>query len=212
MLFVQNHNALRVNTAVDWTGLRHIRCLTVSEYSRRYLSGRAGFAEVAVVPPGVDLGVFRPASEKRHRVCYMPRKWPGLAERLREWVRHDVEWLAIDGRPEAETAAILAASTVFLNLGRGEGFGLPALEAMASGCVTCGFAGEGTSDFATPENGFWAGEGDVEGCLAALQAAIAAAADQQAAERLAAAGLATAQRYALPVFGDRMADYFRALL
>lgn len=212
VLFVQNHNALRTNTTVDWTQLRHIRCLTVSEYSRRHLLEQAGFREVAVVAPGVDLDAFRPAAVKRHRIAYMPRKWPGLAEWLQARVRSHVEWLAIDGLGETETAAALAASSIFLNLGRGEGFGLPPLEAMAAGCVVCGFGGEGTTDFATAGNGFWAEEGDLKGCAGAIDAAVAAFADAGRIAALLEAGRRTAGRYALPVFEQRLADYVRALL
>lgn len=212
VLFVQNHNALRSNTAIDWTALRHIRCLTVSEYARRHLLEREGFREAAVVAPGIDLSIFRPAARKRHRIAYMPRKWPTLIDPIRAASRSDVEWLPIDRRSEAATAAILAESTIFLNLGRAEGLGLPPLEAMASGCVVCGFAGEGTTDFATVENGFWCAEGDVDGCARAVDAAVAAVADPVRVARLVQAGLSTAQRYALPVFEDRMAAYFTALL
>jgi glycosyltransferase involved in cell wall biosynthesis len=156
--------------------------------------------------------VFRPAGTKRHRIAYMPRKWPGLAERLRAEIRQPVEWLPIDGCTEAETAGILAGSSVFLNLGRVEGFGLPPLEAMAAGCVVCGFAGEGTTDFATPENGFWAAENDMGGCLRAIDHALAAFRDPGLVGRYVTAGLQTAERFALPVFEDRVAEYFRALL
>lgn len=211
VIFVQNHNAIALNKDVDWVGLRHIRCLTVSEYSRRHLCEVSRFETVDVVPPGVDLELFRPAVARHPRVAFMPRKWPGLAETLRRRAGAAVEWLAIDGRSEAETAAVLASSAVFLNLGRGEGFGLPALEAMAAGCLMCGFAGQGTTDFATPDNGFWAGEGDVDGCARALEAALAALAEGRA-DRWIAAGIATAGRYALPVFEERMAAYFRAMI
>jgi glycosyltransferase involved in cell wall biosynthesis len=42
---------------------------------------------------------------------------------------------------EAETASVLRESAVFLSLNEREGFGLPPLEAMASGCVVVGFHG-----------------------------------------------------------------------
>ena len=85
-------------------------------------------------------GELRPPGPRRHRIAYMPRKWPGLAEGLRAMVAAPVEWFPIDGLGEAETAAALAATTVFLTPGRGEGFGLPPGEAMAAGCVACGEA------------------------------------------------------------------------
>ncbi|MEQ8397298.1 glycosyltransferase family 4 protein [Thalassobaculum sp.] len=212
VLFIQNHNALRFNGSIDWVKLRHIRCLTVSNYSRRVLLEQAGFREAHVVSPGVDLSVFRPAPRKRHRIAYMPRKWPGAVDQLKGHVRRTIEWLPIDGCSEAETAAILAESTIFLNLGRGEGLGLPPLEAMAAGCVLCGFASQGTTDFASTENGFWVDEGDGPGCIQAINAAVAAFDDQERVARLIQAGMATAQRYSLPLFEERMAAYFRALL
>jgi|OM-RGC.v1.006693259 hypothetical protein len=212
VLFIQNHNALRSNNTVDFTTLRHIRCLTVSNYSRRVLLEREGFREAAVVSPGVDLTVFRPAPRKQHRIAYMPRKWRSAADQLRGHVRHTIDWLPIDGCSEAETAAILAESTIFLNLGRGEGLGLPPLEAMAAGCVVCGFAGQGTTDFASADNGFWSAEGDGAGCIQAINAAVAAFDDPERVAQLIQAGLATAQRYSLPVFEERMAAYFRTLL
>lgn len=213
VLFVQNHNAVGLDRRVDWNRLTHIRCLTVSDFSRRYLLEQAGFSTVDVVSPGVDTAVFRPGEgPRRQRIAYMPRKWPGLAERLQEHVTGAIEWLPIDGASEAETAEILAGSTIFLNLGRGEGFGLPPLEAMAAGCIVCGFAGQGTSDFATRDNGFWAAEGDLPGCLRAVGAAVTAAADPDRAAAVVRAGQATAERYSLTAFEDAMAAYIARVL
>ncbi|MEQ8817819.1 MAG: glycosyltransferase family 4 protein [Thalassobaculum sp.] len=213
VIFVQNHHALTQQPLVDWSQLSHIRCLTVSEYSRRVLLEGGWFSDVAMVPPGVDTSMFRPSTGPRHhRIAYMPRKWPALAERLRAHHEGIVDWIAIDGATETETAEILAGSTIFLNLGRNEGFGLPPLEAMASGCLVCGFAGQGTGDYATSENGFWAAEGDIAGCLDAIAAAVAAIAEPDRAERMIRAGIATAQRYSLTAFEGAMAAYVRSVL
>ncbi|GHD47194.1 hypothetical protein GCM10017083_17260 [Thalassobaculum fulvum] len=212
VLFVQNHNAIPTNTAVDWSRLTHIRCLTVSQYSRRYLMEEAGFRQVDVVSPGVDLEVFRPGRERRHRIAYMPRKWPGLAERFRQHVAGSVEWYPIENATEQETADILGGSSIFLNLGRNEGLGLPPLEAMAAGCIVCGFAGEGTTDFASPENGFWAAEGDMRGCLQAVADAAAAAGNPARAEAIVRNGQETAARYSLAAFEEALAAYIRRLL
>ena len=213
VIFVQNHNALGNAKNVDWPRLTHIRCLTVSEYSRRRLIEEHGFRDVSVVSPGVDTTVFHPGTApRRQRIAYMPRKLPELAERLRARLPHSIEWCPIDGSTETETASILASSTVFLNLGNKEGFGLPPIEAMAAGCIVCGFAGEGTRDFATPENGFWADEGDGEGCLRAIAAAVAVAADPVRSAAMLKAANQTVQRYSLTAFEDAMAAYIRRLL
>lgn len=212
VLFVQNHNALAEGPLVDWSRLTHIRCLTVSEFSRRYLLEQAGFHDVAVVAPGVDTTVFRPGTTRRHRIAYMPRKLRALADKLRAESTPAVEWIPIDNATEEKTADILRSSSVFLNLGRKEGFGLPPLEAMAAGCVVCGFAGQGTTDFATPRNGFWVREGDVQGCLRAIDEALAAAADPARAASVIQAGQETAARFSLTAFEDAMAAYIGALM
>jgi glycosyltransferase involved in cell wall biosynthesis len=212
VIFVQNHHHPARNRAIDWRLLRGVRCLTVSEVSRQALRETIGFERIEVIPPGVDLSVFRPAPEKRHRVAYMPRKWRGAVEQIRARLPASVEWLAIDGRGEAETAEMLAGSSVFLTLGREEGFGLPALEAMASGCVVCGFRSGGMADYATPENGIWVEEGDIDACAVAVGRAVTAVAGPERFARYVRAGLATARRLSVPVFEERMVRYFSALL
>lgn len=213
IIFVQNHNALTRRPLIDWSKLSHIRCLTVSNYSRRVLLDGGWFSDVSVVSPGVDTQVFRPSTgPRRHRIAYMPRKLPELAERLRRHCSDAIEWVPIEGRTESETAEILKSSTIFLNLGRREGFGLPPLEAMAAGCLVCGFVAEGTGDFATAENGYWAEEDDFEGCLQAIAAAIAAINGPDRGEPMIRAGAATARRYSLAAFEDAFADYVRAVL
>ncbi len=212
-IFVQNHNALNAGKGVDWARLRHIRCLTVSDYSRNWLLRNNMFREVTVVSPGVDTALFAGGTvPRRHRIAYMPRKLPDVAERLRARLGNAVEWCTIDGATETETADILGSSTVFLNLGHREGFGLPPLEAMAAGCLVCGFAGEGTLDFATAGNGFWAPQGDVEGCLRAIAGALEAAADPVRAAAVTRAATETVRRYTLSAFEDAMAAYVGALM
>lgn len=213
VMFVQNHNVLTTGPLVDWSKLGHIRCLTVSDYSRRKLLELGWSGEVTVVSPGVDTTVFRPsATPRRHRIACMPRKWPELAERLRAYHGNAVEWAPIQEKTELETSEILASSTIFLNLGRKEGFGLPPLEAMAAGCLVCGFASQGTGDFARSENGFWADEGDVQGCARTIADALAAIAEPERAEQIVRAGTQTVARYSLTAFEDAMADYVRRLL
>lgn len=204
VVWFQNHNALTMRPEFDWQRFRHLRCLTVSDFSRRQLE-RAGFDHVTVVPPGVDLSVFQPAS-KRSAIAYMPRKWPDLAGRLRSRFSA-VDWVPIDGRTESDTAAVLASASVFLSLCRGEGFGLPPVEAMASGCLVCGFAGEGMTDYATSDNGIWCREGHESACVEAIAKVL----EVDPAPYL-AAGMQTAERYALPVFDERIVAYFQDIL
>jgi glycosyltransferase involved in cell wall biosynthesis len=64
------------------------------------------------------------------------------------------EVVAIEGRVELEVAELLRTSQIFLAFGQREGFGLPALEALACGCLVVGYHGFGgreifQSSFAT---------------------------------------------------------------
>lgn len=67
-------------------------------------------------------------------VCYMPRRGADLvADAVTGHPRLSVT--AIDGLTEVGVAAVMQRSSVFLATSEGEWFGLPALEAMAAGCV-----------------------------------------------------------------------------
>jgi glycosyltransferase involved in cell wall biosynthesis len=122
-----------------------------------------------VVPPWVVRGPFQPqplaATERQLAVCCMPRKMPEVIREVRERVMQvhpDVPWVEIDGVPEAEVAERLRKNAIFFSTQDREGFGLPALEAMACGALVAGFAGTGAfpHPYATPRNGLWAPDRD----------------------------------------------------
>jgi hypothetical protein len=118
-----------------------------SPYTFEYLSYSFPHIPIYRITLGIDPGIFfPPEGEKEKSIAFMPRK------RRRELVQLlrvlDLRgalggWTlrAIDGMTEAETARILRDSAVFLSLNDREGFGLPPLEAMASGCIVVGFHG-----------------------------------------------------------------------
>ena len=122
--------------------------------------------------------------------------------------RHPAE--SLDARSEPEMAAFYRRCDVFVFPSLAEGFGLPALEAMACGCslvtTDCG----GVSTFARPE----------ENCLmvppgqpASLAAAIERLVRQpDLRARLARAGLETARRFDREAALDRLADAVLALV
>ena len=131
-----------------------------------------------VVPCAVDPTQFK-AAQKNNIISFMPRKRPIEAVYLRDMFRfaypqfRDWKWCEIANDSEDNVAKKLAESRVFLSLSRLEGFGLTPLEAMASGCVAAGFTGIGGREYATTENGFWAGEDDFPACVKALGDAVA---------------------------------------
>jgi glycosyltransferase involved in cell wall biosynthesis len=140
--------------------------IVVSEDNRRYLETLFPGLRVQRVHYGIDPELFAFTQGKKRQIAYMPRKNPldvqqvvlrlRLAGRLEGW-----ELAEISGRSERETAAILRESAVFLSFGHPEGFGLPAAEAMAAGCVVVGYHGYGGREFLTEEYGFPVAVGDV---------------------------------------------------
>jgi hypothetical protein len=91
--------------------------------------------------PPLDAGIsisdcfFFPGTEKKpNRVSFMPRRGRDLAEQAQKANPH-LEFVPIDGMNEQETARILHSSNYFLATSENEWFGLPALEAMAAGCI-----------------------------------------------------------------------------
>jgi glycosyltransferase involved in cell wall biosynthesis len=150
--------------------------LTVSPDSAEYLRFAFPGLDVAVVPNAVDPGVFHPLEEMpSKRLALMPRKRAEdadqilrlLGDRLRGW-----EVVSIAGASEAETAATLRSAPIFLALGRQEGFGLPAAEAMASGCYVVGFPAFGGRELFDQSCSVPVEDGDVLSAAKALAEAM----------------------------------------
>lgn len=110
-------------------------------------------------------------------ICYMPRKLPDHALQVRravEGVRPDIPWVEIDGVPETEVARRFSTHALFLSTQDREGLGLPALEAMACGCVVGGYPGTWIfpHPYAKRSNGFWSPDRSVRDAASALMRAI----------------------------------------
>jgi glycosyltransferase involved in cell wall biosynthesis len=139
--------------------------LVVSNDSAEFLRFAFPGLDVRVVPNAIDPDVFHPTSElPGKQIATMPHKRPDearqimrlLGERLRGW-----EVVRIQGASEHETAAMLRHAPIFLALGRQEGFGLPAAEAMASACYVIGFPGFGGAEIFDPAFSSPVQDGDV---------------------------------------------------
>jgi len=141
--------------------------VVVSDDNARYL--RHGFPALPVhrVVNAVDPALFRPGP-KRRRIAFMPRKNAEQALQVLNLLKFrgaldGVEVVALDGLREAQVAAELRETLVFLSFGHPEGFGLPAAEAMACGCVVAGYHGYGGREFLTAEHAFPVDTGDIVG-------------------------------------------------
>jgi glycosyltransferase involved in cell wall biosynthesis len=161
----------------SWQSLGISGVITSSEVVADFVRSVLGWAEVQVVHFALNPGLFvqRP---KKLLVAYMPRKRPFEAQFIKNLCMHllgpqfPVEWVALDGVPQTAVARTLSESSLFLSLSRLEGFGLPPLEAMASGCLVVGFTGFGGLEYANGENGFWCAEDDLVACARMLATAV----------------------------------------
>ena len=134
-----------------------------------------------LVPYSVVRGAFAEPpprfTDKQLAVAFMPRKLRDHAEAVRSRVaRHypHVPWLAIDGLTEQEVARTLEKAAVFFSTQNGEGFGLPAIEAMARGCIVAGYRGTGLfpHPYATRGNGLWAQDRSIRRAAHQVRAAL----------------------------------------
>ncbi len=176
--------------------------LSCSTFGKNLLLRMGSDLSWQVVTPFVHPLFHEQQQRRTLQVAYMPDKRPREAPVVRALLHQlypalaAVPWVPIAGVSRRACAGIMAQSAVFASFSWLEGLGLPPLEAMAAGCLVCGFDGHGGSDFATPDNGLWVAEGDHEGFAHAVAAALHAAhaAGPELARR-SAAGHATAATY-----------------
>lgn len=168
------------------------------------------------VLPTFALAARQPGVQRRRQVAFMPRKRGGEAYLLQSIFRStypqlaDVPWVEIKDMARPQVARVMAESLVFASFSQFEGLGLPPLEAMAAGCLVAGFTGGGGEEYATPANGRWVPEGDLDAFAAALAADLQADEAQVAARR--AAGEATAAAFDQSHFEAQLDAAWRHLL
>jgi hypothetical protein len=95
---------------------------------------------------------FTPGN-KQNVITYMPRRNSETAECIVQYVQgKHKQWtcLALDNMSHEHVANALASSKLFLSFGGPEGFGMPPLEAMLSGCHVVGFDGFGGEEYFKP--------------------------------------------------------------
>ncbi|MDF1792328.1 MAG: glycosyltransferase [Thalassobaculaceae bacterium] len=203
LMFCQNHfylyHGLGPRKSFEDRGLHGV--FSCSEVIADYIKRTFQVADVPIIHNGIDHTRFRPAQKKR-QIALMPRKMRIEANFIVETFQRthpqlaDVPVVVIDGMTEGETAEILAESAVFLAMSRLEGFGLPPIEAMASGCIVVGFMGDGGRSYATEDNGIWCGAEDWFAAADGLAAAIRAF-DGDGGDSKVRHGLETASHYTL---------------
>lgn len=86
----------------------------------------------------------------------------------------DFEIIPFINIPQERVASLMRESLIFLNFGNREGFGLPAAEAMACGCIVVGYHGWGGKEFFKPEFSFPIEDGDILGFASTVERIIRA--------------------------------------
>lgn len=138
-------------------------------------------ARIFLIPYWIDRPPFGLSSDEERTaeisIGYMPRKLPEVNQVVRSMVEvsyPDVKWIEIDGLSEAEVATLFRRLQIFFAAQDEEGFGMPAIEAMACGCLVTGFQGTGPfpHPYANAQNGIWAKDRDANDAADALIRAI----------------------------------------
>jgi len=136
-----------------YTRVDVVASIVVSEDNRQYLQYAFTNHRVMRIRYSVDGNVFRYESRKRLQIAYMPRKLPYDATQVLEILEArgalaGVNVVKIEDMTEAQTAAVLRESLIFLSFAVEEGWSLPPMEAMASGCAVVATNVRGIPDYA----------------------------------------------------------------
>ncbi len=123
-----------------------IPILTCWAQAAEYVRGKFG-------RPTIDVGIsispcfyYDGTIKSERRVAYMPRRGAEIAETCIESCQ-GLDFRYIDGLDETEVASRLKQAGVYLATSVGEQFGLPALEAMAAGCVVISVPVKGGTEY-----------------------------------------------------------------
>lgn len=153
--------------------------LVVSEDSRNYLAHTFNKLRLFRIFYSVDPKVFHFEPQKKKQICFMPRKRFGEIVQVINILKfrgvlRDYELVPVENRSEKEVAALMRESLIYLSTSRTEGFGLPAAEAMACGCIVVGYTGNGGQEFLLPEYAFPVPDSDIVGFAKAVENVITA--------------------------------------
>ncbi len=118
------------------------------------------------IRPGILPRLYNTHSPKRPLIICSSRKTTSDSTQVVQLLRlrgclKDFELAIVNNQSAESMAARLREATVFLHFAGQEGFGLPAAEAMACGCVVIGYHGFGGREFMRPEFCFPIEFGDV---------------------------------------------------
>ena len=132
-----------------------VATLVVSDDTRDYLRYVFPQLNITRLRNGIDSALFYPAGQKQPQIAFMTGKNDDdIAQvinilKFRGALAH-YKLVPIANRTEAQVAAILRESAIFLHFSTQEGFALPPAEAMGCGCIVIGYDGFGGREFMHP--------------------------------------------------------------
>ncbi|BBL58717.1 glycosyltransferase [Methylomonas koyamae] len=114
----------------------------------------------------IDPNIFYFQAEKKKQLCFSRIKNQQDAMQVINILKfrgalEDFDIVPFINLPQTEVAKTFRDSAIFLSFGYPEGFGLPAAEAMASGCIVIGFHGGGGREFFDPKFSYPIEQGDI---------------------------------------------------
>jgi len=215
IIFVQNWiNIARQLKPEDKTksylDLGYDQVLTCSQYIANILSTTMGI-ESNIVPNGVDQNIFYESASSRNKnqILCLPRKNKTDLEKIKAIVlaqKPEVTFVEADNLTQEQIALEYRKSDIFLATGYPEGFGLPPLEAMFSGCAVVGFTGGGALEFMQHEKtALVAKDGD---CKAAANSLLKVLNEPQLKESLRSNGLRISQNYTLQKMKTSLTKFY----
>jgi hypothetical protein len=148
-----------------------------SEAIRNFMKEVYGISDVPLIPCAIDTKLFFSSPKKLRQITFVPRKLKTDAIFIEAIFKRmykeysDIPWVPIEGMTRQNAAKIMRESEVFLSLSNRDSFGLPPLEAMASGCLVAGFHGDGGKEYISQDNGWWVESGDLISCAKGIASA-----------------------------------------
>lgn len=118
------------------------------------------------LPLWIEREIFTPTQNKKRQIAYMPRRNAEDASMIlnllaASGVTAGIKIVPISNMNLEEVAHTLRESFMFLSFADHEGFGLPAAEAIASGCLTIGYTGIGGDEFFSQFGGWPIAQQDI---------------------------------------------------
>lgn len=213
--FVQNWALAQLGTGPDkrYEDFGFSRLLACSHYIKNYMEDKSDLP-CDVVTNGIDLNVFHPPIGEKAgcKVVVLNRRNIADArnafERISESLKGKVDIVILENRySQTEIADHFRSADIFIAIGYPEGFALPPLEAMASGCAVVGFTGGGGLEHMIDNHtALVAADGNVEGLAECLERVLS---NTELKEKIRAGGLKKAQEFSIENMGRQLLSFAR---